>query len=48
MVTFESREDEEEMDAASLLKLASELSVVSALCAFLEAKSAAYAVDDQA
>jgi hypothetical protein len=48
VVTFESREDEEEMDAASLLKLASELSVVSALCAFLEAKSAAYAVDDQA
>lgn len=41
VVTMESREDAVVLDSAGLLKLASELTVVSALCAFLQVKSSA-------
>lgn len=43
VVTLESREDPVVLDSAGLLNLASELAMVSALCAFLQAKSAASA-----
>lgn len=42
MVTMEPREEAVTMDAPTLLNLAAELSVVSALCAFLQAKSLAF------
>jgi hypothetical protein len=41
VVTMEPREDPVVLDSAELLKLAAELSMVSALCAFLQEKSAA-------
>lgn len=41
VVTIESRETAIELDAASVSRLSSELSTVSALCAFLQSKSAA-------
>ncbi len=41
VVTMEPREEAVVLDAAELLKLAAELSMVSALCAFLQEKSAA-------
>lgn len=47
-VTFESRESETILSSAEVLKLAAELTMVSALCAFLEAKSAAFAGHDGA
>ncbi|MFD1339060.1 hypothetical protein [Microbacterium lemovicicum] len=45
-VTLEAREDTAVLDAAAVASLASELSVVAELCAFLEAKSAAFAGAD--
>lgn len=47
VVTMEAREEPVVLDSAGLLNLATELSMVSALCAFLEAKSAAYLAQDQ-
>jgi hypothetical protein len=41
-VTFAARESEVDLDAATVLRLAAELTTVSALCAFLEEKSSAY------
>ncbi len=48
LVTFEAREVQVELDSAAVLKLASELTTVSALCAFLQAKSEAYVGQDVA
>ena len=48
VVTFEAREAEAELDSAAVLKLAAELMMVSALCAFLQSKSAAYVGQDSA
>ncbi|MGN8553043.1 UNVERIFIED_CONTAM: hypothetical protein OHV15_10690 [Microbacterium sp. SLM126] len=42
VVTMEAREQPVVLDSVELLNLAAELSVVSALCAFLQAKSAVY------
>jgi hypothetical protein len=42
LVTFEARDTQVDLDAATVLKLAAELTTVSALCAFLEEKSRAY------
>lgn len=42
VVTFEAREDQLELAAADVARLSSDLAVVSALCAFLQAKSAAF------
>lgn len=42
VVTMEPREEAVVLDSAGLMKLSAELSVLSALCAFLESKSAAY------
>ena len=42
LVTFEAREAQLDLDSASVLRLAAELTTVSALCAFLEGKSGAY------
>lgn len=39
-VTFEPREDPVSLDPATVTSLASELTVLAALCAFLEAKAA--------
>lgn len=38
-VTFEARDDAVELPVAEVSKLSAELSVIAALCAFLEAKS---------
>ena len=43
VVTMEPRDAAVTMDAPTLLNLAAELSVASALCAFLQAKSLAFA-----
>ncbi len=48
IATFEARESSVELDAPSLLRLASELTTISALCAFLQAKSVAYVGQDSA
>jgi len=42
VVTMEARDSAFALDAPALLKLAAELTMVSALCAFLEARSAAF------
>lgn len=42
LVTMEPREDTVTLDADSVRELAAELAVVSALCDFLQQKSAAY------
>jgi hypothetical protein len=47
VVTMEAREDPVVLDSAGLMNLASELAIVSALCAFLQAKSAAFKEGDQ-
>lgn len=41
IVTFEPREDPVELDAPGVSRLAMELITISALCAFLQSKSAA-------
>lgn len=46
LVTFEARETQVDLDAATVLKLAAELTTVSALCAFMEEKSRAYVGQD--
>ncbi|MEU1972050.1 hypothetical protein ABZ477_10365 [Microbacterium sp. NPDC019599] len=46
-ITMESRESPVTLDAPELLNLAAELSVISALCAFLQAKSIAFVGIDQ-
>jgi hypothetical protein len=46
-VTFERREDDVSLDAATLLRLVGELATLSALCTFLEAKSRAFVEIDQ-
>jgi hypothetical protein len=46
LVTFEARESQVDLDAPTVLKLAAELTTVSALCAFLEDKSSSYVVED--
>jgi hypothetical protein len=48
LVTFEAREAQLDLDSAAVLRLSSELATVSALCAFLEGKSAAYVGTDVA
>ena len=48
VVTMEPRDSAVTMDAPTLLNLAAELSVASALCAFLQAKSLAFAGVDSA
>ena len=48
VVTMEPRESAVVLDAPSMLNLAAELSVVSALCAFLQAKSIAFVGVDSA
>ena len=45
---MEPRDEAVTMDAAAVLNLAAELSVVSALCAFLQAKSLAFVGVDSA
>jgi hypothetical protein len=47
VVTFEPRETDVTLDPAGLLRLSSELATVSALCAFLQAKSNEFAGEDQ-
>lgn len=47
-VTFEARDTAVNLDAAALLRLAAELTTISALCAFLQGKSAAYVGQDEA
>jgi hypothetical protein len=42
VVTFESREDAIVLDPAQVSGLAAELSIVSALCAFLQAKASSF------
>ena len=42
VVTMEARDAAIDLDSAQLMNLAAELSMVSALCAFLQAKSAAF------
>lgn len=42
VLTFESREDSVELDAAGIAALAAELMVISVLVAFLQAKSTAF------
>ncbi|WP_374315007.1 hypothetical protein [Microbacterium sp.] len=42
VATMESRDEEVVLDSVGLMSLAGELSVLSALCAFLEAKSEAH------
>jgi hypothetical protein len=39
VVTFEERQEDVTLDAATLLRLVGELAMLSALCTFLEAKS---------
>ena len=39
IVTLESREEASELDSAAVSRLSAELSTVSSLCAFLQAKS---------
>lgn len=41
-ITFEAREYEIKLDAGRALELSTELAMVSALCAFLQSKSAAF------
>lgn len=48
VVTMEAREHAVVLDSAGLLKLAAELSTVSALCAFLQEKSAAFREEQSA
>ena len=48
VVTMEPRESTVTLDAPSVLNLAAELSVASALCAFLQAKSIAFVGVDSA
>ncbi|WP_308798231.1 hypothetical protein [Agromyces silvae] len=47
-VTFEPRDASLMLDPAGVLHLSSELATVSALCAFLQAKSADFSGDDEA
>ncbi|MFE5670210.1 hypothetical protein ACFQ58_01245 [Agromyces sp. NPDC056523] len=47
-VTMEPRDETVTMDAPAVLNLAAELAVVSALCAFLQAKSLAFVGVDSA
>ncbi|MCW3493208.1 hypothetical protein [Microbacterium sp. SSM24] len=42
VVTMESREEPVVLDSGGLMNLAGELAMISALCAFLQAKSAGY------
>lgn len=42
LVTMEPRETPIQLDAAAVLRLAGELTIVSALCAFLQVKSRAF------
>ena len=46
LVTFEARDTAVELDSESVLQLAAELTTVAALCAFLEARSAAFVGQD--
>ena len=46
LVTMEPRESAVTLDSESVMGLATELSVVSALCAFLQAKSRAFVGQD--
>ncbi len=46
VATMEARDDALTLDAASLLSVAAELSVVSALCTFLQSKSEAFVGED--
>ncbi|MDR5699192.1 hypothetical protein [Agromyces aerolatus] len=46
VVTFEPRDSAVVLDPAGLLHLSSELATISALCAFLQAKSAEFAGED--
>lgn len=48
VVTFEPRDSALVLDPAGLLHLSTELATVSALCAFLQAKSAEFRGDDEA
>jgi hypothetical protein len=42
VATMEARDESIELDARAMLRLGNELTVLSALCSFLEAKSAAH------
>ncbi|TPW78225.1 hypothetical protein FJ657_05530 [Schumannella soli] len=42
VVTFEAREEQLELAAADVARLSADLAVVSALCAFFQAKSASF------
>lgn len=46
VVTMEPRDEAVVLDSAGVMSLAAELSMVSALCAFLQAKSAALSTPD--
>jgi hypothetical protein len=46
VVTMEARDEPVVLDSAGLMNLSSELAVVSALCAFLQAKSAGYSASE--
>lgn len=48
VVTFEPRDTPVVLDSAALMHLSSELATVSALCAFLQAKSNEFAGEDEA
>jgi hypothetical protein len=48
MVTFEPRDSAITLDPAGVMQLSAELATVSALCAFLEAKSHEFVGEDQA
>jgi hypothetical protein len=48
VATMEPRDASVILDAARLLELSSELAMMSALCGFLQAKSQAYTVADEA
>jgi hypothetical protein len=47
VATMEPRDGSVVLDAPKLLELSSELALLSALCAFLQAKSEAYAATDE-
>ncbi len=46
VATMEARDEPVVLDSVGLMSLAGELSVISALCAFLQAKSAAFTESD--
>jgi hypothetical protein len=46
VATMEARDDALTLDAESLLNVAAELSVISALCSFLQSKSDAFVGED--